>query len=338
MITKEELNTVMTDLCDLQRHDIVREGFVFTSVDGPANIFDGIVIRYPADVDCFSPKLGFSERSLEDHIRAINEYGIKKAIVIADDIEFLTSCPTLEALEIFPASTAKNGFDCSPLYKMPRVRSLHVRTEYLHQRVDNYSTTVDYQQIKGLEVLRIEGKGHLNDQKLSALKELYIGTSTVNSLEDFDLPELLKLSIIQCGITTLAGIENCPKLQWLDLSYMRNLSDISSLSALAPTLRSLAFENCPKITDFSVLSELKQLEYLELKGKNELPNLDFIKELPNLKFLILTMNVLDGNVACLKNIQYVDAVCKRHYHLKNKDLPKDRTDLGFEFITEGKKR
>jgi hypothetical protein len=113
---------------------------------------------------------------------------------------------------------------------------------------------------------------------------------------------------------------------------MRNLSDISDLAALAPTLRMLAFENCPKIPDFSVISKLKELEYLELKGKNELPNLDFIQKLPKLKFLILTMNVLDGNMSCLKNIQYVDAVCKRHYNLKNKDLPKDRTDLGFEFI------
>ncbi len=332
MITQEELNTVMTDLRDLQLHYIFREGFVFTSVDGPANIFDGIVIRYPADADCFSPKLPFSERTLEEHIRAINEYRIKKAIVIADDIDFLTSCPTLEALEIYPASTAKNGFDCSPLYKMPIIQSLHVRTEYLHQRVDNYSTTVDYKEINGLEVLRIEGKGHLNYQKLPNLKELYIGTSTVKNLEEFNLPKLTCLSIIQCGITSLNGIESCPKLQRLDLSYMRGLLDISSLSALVPTLRALFFENCPKITDFSVLSELKQLEYLKLKGKNELPSLDFIIGLDKLRYIALTMNVLDGNIKPLLNLQYVYAECKRHYNVKSKDLPKDRTDLEFKMF------
>ncbi len=332
MITQEELNTVMTDLRDLQLHYIFREGFVFTSVDGPANIFDGIVIRYPADADCFSPKLPFSERSLEEHIRAINEYGIKKAIVIADDIDFLTSCPTLEALEIYPSSTAKNGFDCSPLYKMPRIRSLHVRTEYLHQQVDNCSTTVDYKEINGLEVLRIEGKGHLNYQKLPDLKELHIGTSTVKSLEEFNLPELTYLSMVQCGITTLSGIENCPKLQWLDLSYMRSLSDISSLSALAPTLRALFFENCPKITDFSMILKLKKLEYLKLKGKNELPSLDFLIGLDKLKYMALTMNVLDGNIKPLLNLQYVYAECKRHYNVKSKDLPKDKTDLEFKMF------
>ncbi len=81
-----------------------------------------------------------------------------------------------------------------------------------------------------------------------------------------------------------------------------------------------------------MISELKELEYLELKGKNELPNLDFIKELPKLKLLNLTMNVLDGNVECLRNLQYAGAVCKKHYNLKNKDLSKDRTDLEFKFI------
>ena len=133
------------------------------------------------------------------------------------------------------------------------------------------------------------------------------------------------------SITSLKGIQNCPKLQWVDMEYMRTLSDVSDLVSLAPTLRLLSIENCPKITDFSVISELKKLEYLELHGKNELPNLDFIKELPNLKLVNLSMNVLDGDISCLQNIQYADVVCKRHYNLKNKDLPKDRTGLGFEF-------
>ncbi len=331
MITQEELNTVMTELRELQRHYIVREGFAFTSVDGPANIFDGIVIRYPADADCFSPKLPFSERSLEEHIRAINEYGITKAIVIADDIDFLTKCPTLEALEIYPSSTAKNGFDCSPLYKIPRIRSLHVRTEYLHQRVDNYSTTVDYKEINGLEVLRIEGKGHLNYQKLPTLKELYIGTSAVKSIEDFDLPNLIYLQIVQCGLTELRGIERSPKLERLNLWYMRKLSDISLLESAA-CLKSLDIENCPKITDFSIISNLKQLEYLKLKGKNELPSLDFLIGLDKLKYIALTMNVLDGNIKPLLNLQYVYAECKRHYNVKSKDLPKDRTDLEFKMF------
>ena len=154
----------------------------------------------------------------------------------------------------------------------------------------------------------------------------------ITTIEDFDLPELLKLSLLQCNITSLKGIQNCPKLQWLDMTYMRSLTDISDLVSLAPTLRMLSIQSCPKITDFSVISNLKELEYLELHGKNELPNLDFIKELPKLKLVNLSMNVIDGDISCLQNIQYADVVCKRQYNLKNKDLSKDRTDLGFKFI------
>ena len=42
-------------------------------------------------------------------------------------------------------------------------------------------------------------------------------------------------------------------------------------------------ENCPKIKDFSVLKELKNLELLQLYGKNELPDLSFIRHMKNLK-------------------------------------------------------
>ena len=187
-----------------------------------------------------------------------------------------------------------------------------------------------YGRNKSACVSKLKTLKHLNmwgvDEKSDVKKE------KITTLKDFDMPELLKFSIMQCSITSLKGIQNCPKLQWVDMEYMRTLSDISDLVSLATTLRLLSIENCPKITDFSVISKLKKLEYLELHGKNELPNLDFIKELPNLKLVNLSMNVLDGDISCLQNIQYADVVCKRHYNLKNKDLPKDRIGLGFEFI------
>ncbi len=331
MITQEELNTVITDISDLHRYHIYRDGFVFTSIDEPANVFDAIVIRYPSSADCVSPKTGFTGLSLEEHINAIKAYGIKKALIIADNIDFLPRCPHLTGLKIVPAKTAPNHFDYSPLYQMENITYLRCDTAYGAR--DQLSANIDYSQMRSsLKKLAVSGKGHLNYLKIQTIEELSMDNQRIENFEELDMPMLKRLRLLQCSVESLYGIENRPGLQWLDLSYMRNLSDISSLSALAPTLRSLSFENCPKITDFSVISGLKQLEYLELKGKNELPNLDFIKELPKLKFLILTMNVLDGNVECLRNIQYVDAVCKKHYNLKSKDLPKDRTDLEFKFI------
>ncbi len=331
MITYELLNSEITSTDDLSRYYIFREGFVFTSLDEPANVFDAIVIRYPASADCICPRVGFSTRSLNDHIAAIKAYGIKKAVIIAENIDFILDCPMLEGLHIIPANTAPDQFDYSPLYQLYNISSLQCHTVYGVK--EEMSTCVDYSRIHSpLIWLGILGKGHLNYQKIPTLERLSISDKQLLNLDDFVLPRLIKLSMLQCGLRSLKGIENCPNLQWLDMSYLRNLIDISAISSLAPALRSLAFENCPRVTDFSVISKLNALEYLEMKGKNELPNLDFIKVLPKLKFVALSMTVVDGNVDCLRNIQYADAVCKRHYTLKNKDLPKDRTNLGFQFL------
>ncbi len=321
MMTKEELNSVITDLSALEKQHILRDGFAFTSLTKP-NVFDALVVKENLESASFCEAYSTGTRTLDECIELINRLELESAVFITNNTSIIKQCPSVKHFTLY---TVGDG-------KMPKYGGIH-----LLPGIRQFSLGDKY----GIDELYTGGNSPLLFQKLKNLKRLHMCGSdeksndrkdSIKTIEDLDLPELMKLTLTQCGITTLSGIENCSKLQWLDLSYMRSLSDISSLAALAPTLRSLSFESCPKITDFSVMSELKQLEYLELKGKNELPNLDFIKELPKLKFLILTMNVLDGNVECLRNIQYVDAVCKKHYNLKSKDLPKDRTDLEFEFI------
>ena len=101
------------------------------------------------------------------------------------------------------------------------------------------------------------------------------------------------------------------------------------------TLKALRIENCPKIEDFSVLGELENLELLELTGSNVLPNLDFIKTMKNLKTFICNMNVLDGDLTPCLNLSYVYVEpIRRHYNLKDADLPKGEYVRGYENIEE----
>lgn len=301
---------------------VIRDGYAFASLK-KENVFDALIVS-----DCQEPNEFYTfdsqrTRTLDECIALINKFNLESAIFLTNDITVLKRCPSIKWFTFYQNSITQNLPKFSPLYLLPGIRRFTIgNTNQIEELYVGGNSPLYFQKqmtLKRLHMCGIDEKS--NDKKIH-----------IKTIDDFDLPSLVKLTIIQCGITSLKGIERCPKLQWLDLSYLRCLSDISFLSILAPTLRSLSFENCPQITDFSVISELKELEYLELKGKNELPNLDFISKLPKLKFLILTMNVLDGDLACLQNIQYVDAVCKRHYNLKSKDLPKDRTNLGFEFI------
>ena len=47
MLSKETLNEIISDGNILGQKCIVRDGFVFTSITEPHNVFDAIVIRNP---------------------------------------------------------------------------------------------------------------------------------------------------------------------------------------------------------------------------------------------------------------------------------------------------
>lgn len=313
-------------------HCIFRDGFVFTSICDPANILDSIVIRNPEKSDCWAPKKSFSNRSLEEHIEFINLHKVEKAMIIAEDISFITRCPTLKYLEIYPADSAYPNFDYSPLYEMPQILSLSCKTSY-GGRMINLHTNIDYSNIRGLKKLQIEGAGHQNYDVLHDLEELIIydeksGLDLHNIARNTGLK---RLWITQSRIKSLAGVKSIKNLQELCVSDCRGLHDISELNHISGNLRSLSVRNCPAIKDFSVLSDLANLEFLHLHGKNELCDLMFLQHMPNLKGFTFSMPVRSCDLMPCLQVPYVDfSRGKKEYNLKNKDLPKKLPNVPFE--------
>ncbi len=308
---------------DIQRHYVNRDGFIFTSsINGCADVFDAIVIRHPAQVDCSSPKVGFSSHNLEEHFKIICDYKIKSALVIAQDIKFLPKFQELESLEIIPAKTANDGFDYSPLYEMLNIKKLDCSTSY--GTTEKLSTTIDYSNFKNLIELRVEDKGHLNYQCLKNLKVLSMCRQSDLNFSEFHLPNLKSLTLLQCSTKTLDGLEHFSRLQELNLWYMRKLFDISALSSLSHTLRSLSIENASKINSFDCLNDLINLEYLRLSGNNELDSVSFLQDMEKLILFYNTMPIIDGDISACLNVPYASVKCKKNYNLKDKDLPKNR--------------
>ena len=306
-------------------HSLHVDGFVFTSLSEPTNVFNAIVIRNPTNCDCSSPKLAFSNKSLDEHIDYIKKHNIKKAVIIAEDISFITECQTLEMIKIIPAKTAQSMFNYSPLYKMKNISFLDCPTvdECSGKKL---STVIDCSRIHGLRELWVRDEGMQNFYHLESLEILHIlNRKKVLNLEKISTnTNLTKLCCMFCGFHSLSGIENLHKLQCLELSYCRSLYDISGLSEISDVLLTLDIENCPKITDFSVLTTLENLEILSLFGTNELPNLSFLENTKKIKIFCFSINVGDGNLSpCLK-LPYV--YCKKnrkHYNLKDCNLPKN---------------
>ena len=316
------------------RHVIRADGFVFTAITHPALVLDAMLIKYPYDIKCSSPLVYGSKRTLEEQIEYINTHKIEKAMIIANDISFITRCPTLKHIKIAIPNEFGDGFDYSPLYEMPQIKSVACPTQY--GRMGEFTTSIDYSRIRGLEDAHIHPVGCENFRNLTALKSLGL-----RGIKDADLTDIVRSLILdtlimtQCKAKSLNGIEYSQEMQCLYLYYNRSLQDISALREVKHTLKALRIQNCPKIEDFSVLGELENLELLELSGSNKLPSLDFLKQMKKLKTFVFSMEVIDGDLTPCLGLSYVYSEKNRkHYNLKDKDLPKGQYFRGNESIEE----
>ena len=319
-----DLEKVIESIPVLSKGYINRDGFNFTAIGEPTNVYNALIIKNPQNAACWSPHVPTSARSLEEHIALVNEYKLEKAQIVAEDLSFITRCPTLKHLTVIPADNTGDRFDFSPLYEMPEIKNLVCLTD--HEEDEKLFSCVDYSRIKGLEELGLSGRGHLNYNKLKTLKSLFLSKakSKAGDLTDqFISPVLREITLMLCNIRSLKGIEQSSVMRRVSLSYNRILEDITPLRAVSETLEELAIENCPKITDFSILSELKNLRHLQLSGSNDLPSLSFLDGMKNLRTFSFSMNVVDGNLEPCMRLPY--ASCgkgRKHYNLRDKDLPK----------------
>ncbi len=291
------------------------------------NVKDALVVFNPADAIIVSPVLLRSRKSLQEHVEYIRKHNIKKAIVVAEDIRFLTQCPSLEYLMVLPAITATE-FDYSPIYEMPNIKWLQCETIYGIN--EDKVSTIDYSRFHGVKRLGVSGaKGHLNVHTAKGVESLLFdfGFPNAKTLTGFISGKSLEnFSISQSPIQSLDGIEVASQLRRLELAYNRRLTDISALCQFGETLCYLEIDTCGKIRDFSVLKELHNLEFLVLKGSNTLPDLSFVKEMPKLKNLHLTMNVEDGNLNFCEQLPYVRIKNRKHFSHKDSELSKNYTD------------
>lgn len=302
--------------------------------------FELVALQYPFN----QPR---AIRINQDHIRSqeridhcvsfIENNRIDQAEITTNSIDFLRRLPDLKHLRIKPAPDAEKGFDFSPLYQMPEIRSLTVYNVYGSR--EEYTSIVDYSRINGLISLFVRvNKGTINYQKLDQLKSLRVSAFKGKQRDLSDLfvsKKLDTLELLQCGIQSLDGIETSETMQCLYLSHNRSLSDISALARVKKTLKALRIVNCPKITDFSVLEELENLELLELSGNNTLPNLKFIEKMKSLKTFVFSTNIEDGDLSLCMNLSYAhSSKHRKHYNIPASSLPKNHYYRGNEGIDE----
>lgn len=309
---------------------VYRGGFQFVG-SGDMYIYDSLVVFSPDGSRCG----GYysHHRTLEECIALINRHKLEKIDVIGYDLSFLPRCTSVKYITTHYSHDAVDGIDYSPLYQMPEIRSLNC-TPPLSDIPKSAVKPIDYTKINGLRHLAVYGNGNENFHLVQGLETLFIsGRKQPINLQDISCsPNLKKIDLLQCGIKSLDGIGRYP-MQQVNLSYLRSLEDISALSQCASTLRTLSIDACGKIRDFSCLYELHNLEHLNLMGSNHLPDLDFLRNMPHLKTFVFSMEVDSGDLTPCTAIPYAScSKMKRHYNLKEKDLPKTKNNTPFRLL------
>lgn len=310
---------IITDSYLLAQKCMIRDGFVFVSVTKPYNVYDGLLIK----VKCADNESSFryleSSKSLQEHIDYFNGHKLEKAYIFTEDLAILRELKTLKYLTLVLPGESKS-IDYTPLYDMQNLKSLSITTS----DDEPLSNPINCSNLKALEFFSVNGHNIINVSSLSNIKTLLISNDPSDNLyEIFSSMSIDTLMMTQCKVRSLDGIEQSNNMQCLYLYYNRRLEDISALRSVKSTLRALRIENCSKIKDFSVLSELENLEHLMLCGSNVLQSLSFIKCMKNLKTFVFDFNVLDGNLSACKNLFYVySGRNRKHFNMNDKELPK----------------
>lgn len=294
----------------------------------------------------------FEDFKIEQLVECINRKGLKKAYIQGmEDFAFLKDCGGLEHLKIefhlpfhkWDSNTMKKGkirkdYDLDILYRLPNLKSLQlIDSEEASVVIPKTSVWID--RIPTLEYFRGEAGFIAGLKSAKNLKVLGLtGYKQKNLAEIGQLEKLETLSLFRGKVETLDGCETLENLQCLYLSCNRGLQDISALSNLKQSLKLLRIDHCAKIEDFSVLEDLGNLELLHLDGSQTLPNLEFLNRMPNLKTFICHMNVANGDLTpCLRLLYAYMGKNRKHYNLKDDDLPKIEYVRGNENIEEWKR-
>lgn len=306
-----------------------RCGFKFVS-GHKLYIYNDLVVFSPDSARASGGYYGPPERTLEEHIALINAMKLEKATVIAENLSFLPRCPTLKCFHILHAAGQETPLDFTPLYELPEVERLGIAAPNMGLG-KGPAIQIDFTKLRGLRHLSVCTNDRFNYHLVPTLETLWLS----NDRQHTDMsslscsPDLKRVDLLSCGMKSLNGIETYP-LQWLSLSYLRSMTDISALADCSKTLRALSIDACGKIKDFSCLYDLVNLEHLNLMGSNTLPSLDFLRNMPKLKTFVFSMTVEDGDLTPCLDLPYAScSKMKRHYNLKEKDLPKSNDRTGF---------
>ncbi len=252
---------------------------------------------------------------------------------LSECLAALESYPFLGALMAFTHGWEEDSLD--PLLARPHLQSLFLPTTIgdvtalqsltqLRQVIlGDIDQQIDLRHQTLLESLHLDWRNEHQGIDASRRLREFVAYGFLESGEGIQSlpmwPYLQHLTLHEARITSLKGIERFGWLSHLTITHARRLIDISSVSGMQ--IRSLCLDTCRRLSDWTVLESLRELETLVLVRCGPIPTLQFLNRLPNLRRLVFSgTNVEDGNLEPCLRLKSVVFDNKRHYSHRRKDI------------------
>ncbi len=247
---------------------------------------------------------------LENNIRIISLY---PGIYESKDLS-----PLLEIKDFIEGLLLDDNVEYSKLSSFKNLKFLSIP--------DNKKDVIDLSNFPELETLACDFsfrlKGLENVNKLRSLTISKYKSKNKNLSGIPALPLLEHLNLVKPDINSLQGIEKFNKLKRLEIYGASKLDIIRDVSNLK-LLEQISIEKSKNIQDYEVLKDLSNLKKLMLTESGYMKTLAFVKDLPQLEFISFWgTNVLDGNIKYCEGINYVGFDNKKHYTHKSEQFKK----------------
>jgi len=185
---------------------------------------------------------------------------------------------------------------------------------------------INFSKFPKMELLSIDWHKDFPDlSKNENLKDLSIWNfkPKSKSFSELSLPKNLeKLQITESNILNLEGLV-LGNLKELHAHHCNSLETVKGIENFSDKLTILVLDYCKKLFEYDDLKYPKYLEKLILGDCGDIPNLNWLKNLKNLKhFSFWNTKLIDGNTSPCFGINYVCFKNQKYYNCKEEEFNK----------------
>jgi hypothetical protein len=193
---------------------------------------------------------------------------------------------------------------------------------YLHQTRSKKPQIESISRFTGLKYLYLEAqqKGIESIRQLKKLQKIVLRSISTDNLDFIsELQQLWYVDIKLGGIKNFDALQVLPKIKYLELWQIRDLSDLSFISKL-PTLQNLFIQSLKQVAELPDFSDSKSLRRIFLENLKGLRNLSTLKVAPNLRefiYLSAENQQPENLIPILENANIESVFCRFGSNKKN---------------------